>query len=86
MGNAGEVVAECYHVGREAQDEYAVRSHQKAAAATERGWFADEILPVSVPQKKGAAVVVDRDEPIRADATIDALARAEAGIQDRTER
>ena len=75
MGNAGEVVAECYHVGREAQDEFAVRSHEKAAFATERGWFADEILPVSIPQKKGAAVIVDRDEPIRADATIDAFAR-----------
>jgi acetyl-CoA C-acetyltransferase len=75
MGNAGEVVAECYHVGREAQDEFAVRSHEKAAFATERGWFADEILPVSVPQRKGAAVLVDRDEPVRSDATIEAFAR-----------
>jgi acetyl-CoA C-acetyltransferase len=75
MGNAGEVVAERYHVGREAQDEFAARSHEKAAFATERGWFAQEILPISVPQRKGAPIVVDRDESIRADATVEALAQ-----------
>ena len=62
MGNAGEVVAEHYRVGRAAQDAYAALSHQKAAAATDAGRFADEILPVSIPQKKGPPVVVDRDE------------------------
>ena len=74
MGNSGEVVAEHYHVGREAQDEFAARSHQKAAKATEAGWFKDEILPISIPQRKGPPAVVDRDEPIRADATVEALA------------
>src|ERR1700676_4113894 len=74
MGNSGEVVAEHYHVGREAQDEFAARSHQKAAKATEAGWFKDEILPVSVTQRKGPPLVVDRDEPIRMDATVEALA------------
>jgi acetyl-CoA C-acetyltransferase len=69
MGNAGEVVAERYHVGREAQDAYAARSHQKAAEATDRGWFADEILPVSIPQKKGEPLSFDRDEAIRPDTT-----------------
>jgi acetyl-CoA C-acetyltransferase len=73
MGNAGEVVAECYHVSREAQDEFAVRSHEKAVWATEQGWFRDEILPVSVPQKKGPPVIVDRDEPIRTDITVESL-------------
>src|SRR5438552_3203504 len=53
MGNAGEVVAECYHVGRAAQDEYAAASHQKAARATEEGAFRDEILPITIPRKKG---------------------------------
>src|SRR6202040_491586 len=53
MGNAGEVVAERYHVTREAQDEYAARSHQKAAKATDAGLFKEEILPVSVPQRQG---------------------------------
>ena len=54
MGNSGEVVAEHYHVGRQAQDEFAARSHQKALRATEAGWFEDEILPISIPQRKGA--------------------------------
>ena len=74
MGNAGETVAECYHVGREAQDAFAARSHAKAAAATGEGRFKDEILPVSVPQKGGTAVVFDRDESIRADTTVASLA------------
>jgi acetyl-CoA C-acetyltransferase len=75
MGSAGEVVAERYHVGRDAQDAYAVRSHQKAAEAADRGWFAGELLPISIPQKKGAPLVVDRDESIRADTTAAALAK-----------
>ena len=67
MGLAGEVVAEHYGISREAQDGYAARSHQRALKATEAGWFTDEILPVSTPQRKGPPVIVDRDEPIRAD-------------------
>src|SRR6516225_4651550 len=64
MGNAGEVVACHYHVERAAQDAYAAASHQKAAAATAAGRFADEILPVSIPQRNGPPIVVDRDEAI----------------------
>jgi acetyl-CoA C-acetyltransferase len=74
MGNAGEVVASHYHVGREAQDDYAARSHQKAARAADEGAFADEILPVSIPQKKGSPLIVDRDEPIRPETTVETLA------------
>jgi acetyl-CoA C-acetyltransferase len=74
MGNSGEVVAQHYKVGRAAQDEYAARSHQKAARATAEGAFTDEILPIAIPQKKGDPIVVDRDESIRADTTIDSLA------------
>src|SRR5882724_8016189 len=48
MGNSGEVVAEHYHVGRAAQDEYAAASHQKAARAAAEGAFADEILPIEI--------------------------------------
>jgi acetyl-CoA C-acetyltransferase len=73
MGNAGEVVAEHYHVGRDAQDDYAARSHQKAARATEEGAFEEEILPISIPQKKGSPTVVDRDESIRADTPAEAV-------------
>jgi acetyl-CoA C-acetyltransferase len=75
MGLAGEVVAGHYHVGREAQDAYAAASHHKAAQATANGWFTDEILPVSVPQKKGAALLVDHDEPIRPETSVDVLSK-----------
>lgn len=74
MGISGEVVAEEYQVPRTAQDEYAADSHRKAAAATREGRFRDEILTVEVPQKKGAAVIVDRDESIREDTTAAVLA------------
>jgi acetyl-CoA C-acetyltransferase len=74
MGNSGEVVAEHYHVGRAAQDDYAARSHQKAARATSEGAFKDEILPVSIAQRKGDPIVVDRDEAIRPETTAEALA------------
>lgn len=74
MGHSGEVVAEHYHVDRAAQDAYAALSHQKAARAADAGWFADEILAVSVPQRKGPPVVVHRDEGIRPDTTVTALA------------
>src|SRR5258706_1533249 len=74
MGNSGEVVAEHYNVGRAAQDEYAANSHQKAARASADGAFRDEVLPISIPQKKGDPIVVDRDESIRADATAASLA------------
>ena len=74
MGLSGEVVAEKYSVARSEQDEYAAESHHKAARATREGWFADEILPITIPQRKGNALVVDRDEPIREDTTADALA------------
>jgi acetyl-CoA C-acetyltransferase len=82
MGNAGEVVAEHYHVGREAQDDYAARSHQKAAAATKAGLFADEMLTVSIPQKNRPPLVVDRDEAIRADTTIELLSRLTPAFQE----
>ncbi len=80
MGNAGEVVAEHYHVGRAAQDEYAAKSHQKAARATDSGAFRDEILPITIPQKKGDALVVDRDESIRVD-TLEASLGALAALK-----
>jgi acetyl-CoA C-acetyltransferase len=75
MGLSGEVVAEKYHVSRSEQDCYAASSHQKAALAIREGWFRDEIVPISIPQKKGPAVVVDRDEPVREDTTPEALGK-----------
>jgi acetyl-CoA C-acetyltransferase len=73
MGISGETVADMYRVGRPEQDKYAAESHRKAAHATREGWFKDEILPVSIPQKKGDPLVVDRDEGIREDTTAEAL-------------
>jgi acetyl-CoA C-acetyltransferase len=75
MGLTGEHVSEKYSVSREEQDKYAAESHRKAAHATREGWFKDEILPVSLPQKKGDPIVVDRDESIREDTTPESLAR-----------
>src|SRR5580765_1856663 len=75
MGLTGEYVSETYKVTREEQDRYAADSHRKAAHATREGWFKDEILPVSLPQKKGDPIVVDRDESIREDTTAESLSR-----------
>ena len=75
MGNTGEAVAERYTVTREQQDAYAVESHRRAAHATREGWFADEMLPIAIPQKKGAPLVVDRDEGIREDTSVESLAK-----------
>jgi acetyl-CoA C-acetyltransferase len=75
MGMSGEVVADTYSVKRGEQDQYAAESHRKAAHATREGWFKDEILPINIPQKKGATVVMDRDEAIREDTTPETLAR-----------
>jgi acetyl-CoA C-acetyltransferase len=63
-----------YRISREEQDEYAVRSHQRAAAATEAGRFADEIVPVTVKDRKGDTVV-DRDEHIRPESRVETLAK-----------
>jgi acetyl-CoA C-acetyltransferase len=73
MGLAGEHVADTWHVSRADQDTYAAESHRKAAHATRQGWFTDEIVPVEIPQKKGAPIVFDRDEAIREDTTPETL-------------
>src|SRR6187455_2004138 len=75
MGLTGEHVSEKFKVTREEQDQYAVNSHKKAAHATKEGWFKDEILPVSIPQKKGDPIVVDKDESIREDTSMETLGR-----------
>ncbi len=75
MGNTGEVVATRYGVTREVQDEYAYNSHRKAVAAMKAGKFKDEILPVEIPQKKGAAIVFDVDESVREDAAPESLGK-----------
>ncbi|QHW28437.1 3-oxoadipyl-CoA thiolase (plasmid) [Rhizobium leguminosarum bv. viciae 248] len=74
MPETGENVAEDYHVSREDQDAFAVRSQAKAAAAQANGRLAKEITPVTIPQRKGDAVIVDKDEHPRA-TTIETLAK-----------
>jgi acetyl-CoA C-acetyltransferase len=73
MGISGETVAEKYSVGRGEQDAYAAESHRKALEATRDGLFTDEILPIAIPQKKGTPIVVNRDESIREDTTVESL-------------
>ena len=73
MGMSGEHVAEIYDVPREEQDHYAAGSHRKAACAAAAGRFASEIVAVEVPQPKGSSLVIDRDETIRPDSTVDVL-------------
>jgi acetyl-CoA C-acetyltransferase len=75
MGCTGEVVADEYKVSRAEQDEFAVSSHRKAAAAIKAGRFKDEIVPVEIKQKKGAALVFDTDETVREDTTVEVLGK-----------
>jgi acetyl-CoA C-acetyltransferase len=74
MGMTGEIVAEKYHISREACDELAFGSHQKAAKATETGKFKDEIVPIEIKQKKGPPVMFSTDEGIRKNTTREGLA------------
>jgi len=73
MGSTGEIVAERYRVSRDRQDDYALNSHRKAVAAIRAGRFRDEIIPVTIPQRKGDPTLFDTDESPRADATIETL-------------
>ena len=75
MGCTGEVVADEYKISRAEQDEFATNSHRKAVAATKEGRFTDEIVPVEIPQKKGAAIVFDTDETMREDTSVEGLAK-----------
>ena len=74
MGETAENVAERTKIGREEQDAYALRSHQQAVAAQQMGRFEEEIVPVTVPQKKGEAIAVKLDEQPRPDTTLEKLA------------
>jgi acetyl-CoA C-acetyltransferase len=75
MIETAENLAKDYQIPREACDEYAARSHQRAAVAWKAGKFDNELVPVSVPQKKGDPIVFKTDEGVRADATPQSLAQ-----------
>jgi acetyl-CoA C-acetyltransferase len=75
MGNTGEVVAEKYQISREQQDDFAFNSHRKAAEAQAAGRFKDEIVPIEIPQKKGDPIVLDYDETVRPETTVETLGK-----------
>ncbi|MCY7340750.1 MAG: acetyl-CoA C-acetyltransferase [Pseudonocardia sp.] len=75
MGASTEKYNGRYELTRAEQDAFSARSHQRAAAATQKGIFAEEIAPVSIPQRKGDPVEFATDEGIRADTTAESLAR-----------
>ena len=75
MGNAAEFIGDEYEVTREAMDQFALGSHQKAVAAQESGRFKSEIVPVQIPGKKGEVKIVDTDEGPRKDTSLDVLAK-----------
>lgn len=73
MGNTAENVAEEWGVTRHEQDEFALRSHQRAIEARDAGRFKEEIVPVEILQRKGDPVVIDHDEPPRPDTSLERL-------------
>jgi acetyl-CoA C-acetyltransferase len=75
MGMSAEAIAEKRGVSRQEQDEYSLRSHQRALSAIKEGRFREEIAPVSIAGRKGSATIVDTDEGPRADTTSEALGR-----------
>jgi acetyl-CoA C-acetyltransferase len=78
MIETADNLARDYQISREACDEYAAASHQRAAAAWAAGKFDDELVPVAVPQKRGDPVVFAKDEGVRADATAESLGALKA--------
>jgi len=82
MGMAAEFIADAYEVTRQAMDEFALQSHQKAIAAMDSGAFREEIVPVEIPGKKGETVRVDTDEGPRRDTSLEALARLKPAFKE----
>ncbi|MFI7407876.1 thiolase family protein [Streptomyces sp. NPDC049627] len=75
LGESAELIAEKHKISREQQDEFALRSHQKAAKAQAEDLFDAELAPVSIPQRRGDPVVFGADECVRPDASLEAMAR-----------
>ncbi|MFT4067829.1 acetyl-CoA C-acetyltransferase [Paraburkholderia sp.] len=82
MIETAETLAREYRITRDASDRFAARSHQRAAAAQQAGYFDAEIVPVSVPQRKGDALVVRQDEGVRGETTPESLARLRTIMKD----
>ena len=82
MGETAENVAEKWKVSRDDQDRFAAESQRRACKAIETGRFADEIVPVSIPQRKGDPVVVSRDEHPRPESTVESLAKLKPAFRE----
>ncbi len=82
LGETAERVADVYHVTREEQDAFGLRSQRRAVAAIESGAFDSQLVPVVVPQPKGEPLVVDRDEHPRADTSAEALAKLRPAFRE----
>ncbi|MCU0696835.1 MAG: thiolase family protein [Myxococcaceae bacterium] len=82
MGETAENVAERWRIGRDAQDRYALASHEKAVAAQREGRFARELVTVELPQRKGPPLRVEQDEQPRADSTLEKLSTLKAAFRD----
>jgi len=82
MGETAENVAQKFGITRAEQDQFALASHQKAVSAWERGLFARELAPVSVPQPKGPAALFERDESPRPDASLEGLAKLKPAFRE----
>ena len=81
MPETAENVAADFRISRADQDAFALRSQQRAAAAMKDGRLAEEIVPVTIPQKKGNPLVVDQDEHPRADSTLESLSRLKGVVK-----
>ena len=82
MGETAENVAEKYNISRIDQDNFALRSQQKAAAAQSSGRFIEEISPVVIPQKKGDPIIVDKDEYLKPGTTLEVLSNLKAAFRE----
>ncbi|ENX55337.1 beta-ketoadipyl-CoA thiolase [Acinetobacter higginsii] len=81
MPQTAENVAEQFNINRADQDQFALNSQQRTATAQAKGFFAREIIPVTIPQRKGDAVVVDTDEHPRASTTLEALTKLKGVVK-----
>jgi acetyl-CoA acyltransferase len=81
MGVTAENLAEMYQISREDQDAFALWSQQKATAAQIRGRLSEEILPVSIPQKKGESIIFDKDEFVKPNTSLEGLGKLRAAFK-----
>ncbi|MFC9427678.1 thiolase family protein [Streptomyces sp. NPDC056987] len=84
LGESAELIAEKHRISRERQDEFALHSHQKAARAQQAGLFDAELVPVSIPQRRGGPKVFCSDESVRPDASPEAMSRLKPSFRGET--